>query len=115
VIALAVNPLWWALPAAAESGEQAMILGDNGDLVFRVEGENVEVQSWDGGVPIEPNQSGRKPLKATVAFADLVEVWEAFSDEVRTQFLAVLPELADNEEYGPWFREGLDYLRRQPL
>jgi hypothetical protein len=115
VIAFAVNALWWALPAAAESGEQSMILGDNGDLVFRVEGPNAEVQSWDGGVPIEPNQSGRKPLKATVALADLVEAWEAFSEEVRTQFLDVLPELVDNEEYGPWIREGLDYLRLHPL
>jgi hypothetical protein len=114
VIALAVTGLW-ALRAAAEWDEQSMMMGDTGDLVFRVHGADVEVQSWQLYAPNLPGHSSRSPRQATVGYADLVDAWEVFSEEVRTQFLAALPELAEHEEYGPWFREGLDYLRRQPI
>ena len=106
---------WKALRAAAEWDEQSMMLAEAGYLVFRVHGSAIEVQSWKSHPPIRPDQSTRRPRQATVNFAHLVEAWEAFSEEVRTQFLEVLPELAENEEYGPWFREGLPYLKRQPI
>ncbi|MFL5759123.1 MAG: hypothetical protein ACJ789_05255 [Thermomicrobiales bacterium] len=114
VIALAVNALEWALPQAVDWGEQSMMMGDNGDLVFRVDGTDVAVEYWDVYAPNLAGPASRPARHATVGYADLLEAWEAFAEDVRTQFLAVLPELADNEEYGPWFREGLAYLRRQP-
>jgi hypothetical protein len=114
VITLAVIG-WKALRAAAEQGESRMMLAEAGYLVFRVHGGEVEVQSWKSHPPINPEQSSRRPRQATVRFADLMTAWEVFSEEVRTQFLEVLPELAENEEFGTWFREGLPYLRRQPI
>jgi hypothetical protein len=106
---------FWALRAAAEWGEQSRMLGEQGDLVFRVNRAEVEVQFWYGGAPINPEKTTRRPRQATVKFAQLVEAWESFSEEVRTQLLQVLPELRDHENYGPWFRDGLAYLSSQPL
>jgi hypothetical protein len=94
----------WTLRRAALKGEEMLLMADQGDLVFRVQGaELVEVQLR------------AEPIRSVVPPADLMTAWELFSEEVRTQFLAELPELVDHAEYGPWFREGLDYLRRQPI
>jgi hypothetical protein len=94
----------WTLRRAAKKGKEMLLMGDQGDLDFRVQdSELVRVQLR------------ATPISTFVRLADLMTEWESFSEEVRTQFLAVLPELAEHEEYGPWFREGLEYLRRQPL
>jgi hypothetical protein len=102
---------WFALRNAALWGEEGLMLADQGALHFRVHDPEVEVhyRLWYES----PENYSTEAIGAIVSFADLVAAWEVFSQEVRTQFLAVLPELAEHEEYGPWFREGLEYLRRQ--
>jgi hypothetical protein len=84
-------------------------------LIFRVRGIVVEVQYREWYEAEYPENYSLEPIRAVVPFPELIAAWEQFSEEVRTQFLEVLPELAENEEYGPWFREGPPYFERQPI
>lgn len=87
-------------------------MADQGAIVFRVQGQLVEVsfRAWYES----PENYSLDAIQAVVDYDELFTKWELFSEQVRTQFLEVLPELAENVQYGDWFRGGLDYLRRQP-
>ncbi|MFL5759593.1 MAG: hypothetical protein ACJ789_07640 [Thermomicrobiales bacterium] len=96
-----------ALFHAARTGEGRVRVPYEGELSFRMMGDNVEVEFLVGVGPTKRS--------AVVLYEDLLQNWLAFSEDVRKQFLEALPDLADHEEFGPWFREGLPYLRRQLL
>lgn len=103
---------WFALRNALHEGESGFMMADQGAIVFRVQGQLVEVsfRAWYES----PENYSLDAIQAVVEYDELFTKWELFSEQVRTQFLEVLPELAENVQYGDWFRGGLDYLRRQP-
>jgi hypothetical protein len=93
-----------ALIKADRVGEGGVMVPYQGELTFRKVGDTIEVEFLVGVGPTRRS--------AAVLFEDLLQNWLAFSEEVRTQFLGEVPELAEHKEFGRWFRDGLDYLRQ---
>jgi hypothetical protein len=102
----------WGLTRAAKWGEQQTMIANQGDFLFRDRGFQVEVQWWAGGTPVDRKRTSRTPISTVVPYAHLVIAVENFSEDVRRKFLEQFPELAENEEYGQWFREGVEHLRK---
>jgi hypothetical protein len=91
-----------ALKRTAKYGHGHYMVPYLGVLTFRTQNGWVEVD-W------HEDLIGRRTT-SIVLFPDLLEAWAAFSESVRNEFLARIPELAMHQDYGNWFAGGLDFL-----